>query len=1489
MSFEGYPYEMETRVALIGFALRVPGADTAEQFWELLLSGKSALQRFEDHAGRSKRVDTSLIQHPNYIPVHGSLSGIDRFDAQLFGYSPKEAELMDPQQRMLLQLAWHALESAGIDPGRSDYRVGTFTGVGSNQYAQKLIYQNPERFRNMHGHSLMLGNEKDFSATRIAYKLNLNGPAVNIQTACSTGLAAVHTAAQQLLSMECDVALAGACSLQVPAQSGYLYHEGGILSKSGCCSPFDRSADGTVGGSGGVMVVLKRLDDAIRDRDPIHGIIAGSAMNNDGSQKAGFTAPSVGGHIAVIKEALKVAGLDPSQIELIEAHGTGTEVGDPIELTALDQVYGKQNQNGESCFVGAVKSVTGHLDTASGLTGLIKALLALKHQTLPGSHYFKELNPRYDLSRSRLKIDPENRPWHTVQEIRRAAVSSLGMGGTNVHLILEEPPVFSKVNRADSPTPQLLPLSASNPTALESLKNQIDDLCLNRDSNIIDIATTLREGRAELDWRMITIRDQESEMAVFKPQKVDHEKKTSLKNVFLFPGQGSQYEGMGSKLYHFNSTFKKHADLLIALSEEVVPERGYHFFNRGILPTSVAESQVCIYLVQRALTRFWQEIGITPDIVLGHSLGEFAAAVTSGALGESDAIRIIYQRGLLIDSAPEGAMLTVLTDWESVSTITGRGVELAAINAPGIITVSGSTEEIERMESKLEEHGITSVRLQSSRPFHSQLLRKIADPFLKQIQPVTMGCPSIPWLSTYSGSQMERLDPGYWIHQMLQPVQFQKACTFFNEENHYRFFEVGPGTQLSGLIRRNLPFVKKSDLHHSLDDTDPEWRGILNGVAQCWISGKSIRWNSLYPENGARKVSLPGYPFAETTYWLPEPPSGKKTGRLNGVRRSDSISELPADWIHRITFERSASVSLSANPLSVPPFLISNDPFGDSLEAILECSKRSTLANASDLIGGLPDSAEQERVHIVWYIGKEERAEDLYHFNRFMSALSRAKSRAKILVTVLCTEGIEITGEESVQPLGAAVAAYLRDLQMKPGGMSLHYLDIQKNHTPQQIAAFVSKSEAASLPKEGYREFFYRGRYQWNRVFQTVSNIHDRFETSQKEEILPGDLCLITGGTGALGLHLASWLTEKNSEIILLSRRPEERLTTEEKGSIQQLKSQGGKITLMHADITRPEELRGVKESIQTLFEKPVDHLFHLAGTVSETPWNLQSKDEFLSAFEVKCAGLNHLLDHFDTEALKSITLYSSLSVYTGGFAGPAYSASCAMMEHEASKRISADKLRILNWGGWKEGGMAVKLAEKSGLSDTQIEHLSRDAFSFDEGTEMLDRIMASKSQTWILSKGDLDLWMSENGDTFSDSENGAESSAEERYRRPDIGVEFMEPSNETESKLAAIWQKALGLDQIGTDDNFFDLGADSMMMIQVTEQINRAFQNSISKTDLFEFTTIRKLAEHLSIRRHVSSGSDREDLKSRTDKKKEAAAQQAKRALELRRLRNRE
>lgn len=1490
MKVEDYPYELETRVAIIGTSLRVPGADSMNQFWELLLSGNSALQRFNIPDLQSSGLDDSLLQDSNFVPVHGYLGEIDRFDAQLFGYSPKEAELMDPQQRILLQLAWHSLESAGIDPNRTDYRIGTFTGVGSNQYAQKLIYPNSERFRGIQGHSLMLGNEKDFSASRVAYKLNLNGPAINIQSACSTGLAAVHTASQQLLSLECDVAVAGACSLQIPQLSGYLYNEGGILSKSGHCKPFDLTADGTVGGSGGVVVVMKRLDDAIRDRDTIHGIIAGSAVNNDGAQKAGFTAPSVGGHISVINEALKIAQLDPSQIEFIEAHGTGTEVGDPIELTALDHVYGKDHQNGDSCFVGAVKAVTGHLDTASGLVGLIKAMLALKNRTMPGNHYFKELNPRYDLNGSRLKIDQKNRPWHTNKEIRRAAVSSLGMGGTNVHLLLEEPPSFaSKESSSDSLMPQILPFSAANPAALEAVKKEIDEVCNTPENNLGDIAYTLQEGRKELDWRMIAIRDHKGEVSVFKPQKVDREKKASVKNVFLFPGQGSQYNGMGSELYHSHPLFKRLCDELIQLSDEVVSDIGYQFFSKGILPKSVAESQVCIYLLQRALTQFWQEIGISPDIVLGHSLGEYAAAVTSGALDELHAINTIYQRGLLIDSSPEGAMLTILSDWETVSSLTDVKCELAALNAPGIITISGSIAEVERMESILDKHGITSVRLQSSRAFHSKVLQKIAGPFSKQIEQIQMSTPTLPWISTYTGSQITASDPQYWIYQMLQPVQFQKACTYFNEDNRYRFIEIGAGSQLSGLIRRNLPFIKKSDIHHSLDESIPEWRALLNGVAHCWISGESMRWQALYPNHEARKVSLPGYPFANTSFWLPEPALGTQNGSLKEDKNQEVRSNLPKNWIHRTTFERSKPIHLNSKPLSIPVFLISNDAFGDSLEGVLNCKKRSRFSDAADVITHFPDSMMEDKIHIVFYLGMEDTTEELYHINRLMSAIVASENSERFLVTVLCTEGVEITGEESVQPLGAAAAAYLRDLHIKIGRLSLHYVDVQKSHRPKQIANFVSESELNTNPKEGYQEFFYRGSYRWNRVFHPHSNSPENSDIDKKDEILPGDLCLITGGTGALGLHLASWLQGRNCDIILLTRRPAEKFTSDENEKINDIKTKGAKIFLIQADITRLEDLKRIKESIQRQFERPVKHLFHLAGSVSKTAWNHQTRDEFISPFEVKCTGLKNMLDQFDSEGLKSITLYSSLSVYTGGFAGPAYSASCAMMDNTASKYVSTEKLRTLNWGGWKEGGMAVKLVQKNGLSDSQIEYLSKDAFSSDDGRQLLDRIMTLKPQSMIISKRDVNRLIHESSKDFRRSKNGSEGFSEERYQRPDIGVEFIKPSNDTESKLASIWQDALGLEKIGSDDNFFDLGADSMMMIHVTEEINRSFQDSISKTDLFEFTTVRKLAEHLTKNGNASSDPEKQNLKSRTDKKKQAAAQQAKRVLELRRQRNRE
>ncbi len=1489
MNIEQLPYEIETRVAIIGVALRVPGADSADQFWKLLLSGENAIRRFDKNTLLQLGIDKEIIHDPNYVPVHGIIPDIGRFDAQHFGYSPREAEWMDPQQRILLELAWHSLESAGVDPGRTDYRIGVFAGIGSNQYAQKMIYASPERIKAVHGHSLMLGNEKDFAATRIAYKLNLNGPAINIQSACSTGLAAVHTGVQQLLSLESDIALAGACSLQVPQHSGYLYSEGGILSKTGRCRPFDSTADGTVGGSGGVMVVMKRLDDAIRDKDIIYGIIAGSATNNDGSQKAGFTAPSVGGQIAVMNEALRVANLDPSQIGYVEAHGTGTEVGDPIELTALDKVYGNSGRNGvpNPCYVGAVKAVTGHLDTASGLVGLVKCILSLKYKQIPGNHYFDKLNHRYELNGGRLNIPNQNIPWDLKGDLRRAAISSLGLGGTNVHMILEEPPVITDQEKPDFNQPLILPLSASGPDALMKIKDQMDDVCQNREADLRDISYTLREGRIEQDWRMVSIRDNPDEKMVLKPQKTDRAKIAAIKNVFLFPGQGSQYDGMGSGLYQSNTHFKKHADKLIDAADPFAPGIASPFFRNGIMPKSTAGSQLCMYLLQRALTHFLSEIGFEPDIVLGHSLGEYSAAVSAGALDETDAANIIFERGTLIDSTAEGAMLTVLADWVEIEKFTDGNCEPAAFNATGIVTVSGLPDSINTLESKLDPSGITSIRLQSNRAFHSKELRRIDEQFLNRLLLYHIDTIEKIWISTYHGSIIKQLDHEYWINQMLNPVQFQNACHHFDEKEHYRFFEIGPGSQLSGLIRRNVPFVQKSDLLNTLDSQKPEWRGLLNSMAQCWISGEYINWNILFPDPHAQKIPLPNYPFAETTYWLSEPSAAHASISRPDVGKRISELAHQDDWIQRFSYERSESIPAIPGIVTYPVCVISNDPFGDSLKGTLNAQTGGAYSDAIHVVSGFLESNSGKKNHVVCYLGPQDGVEELYEINRLIAAISSFENSQNILFTVIGTAGFEITGSERVQPTGAAVAALLRDISMNEGQISLNYIDIDDGHTPLQTAGFISQLENEMIP-DRFREYIYRGAYQWARIFRDIPITSAKNNKNGSADIHADDVCLISGGTGALGLHLADWLKNRCNEIILLSRRTEENLTPAEKDKIQKLRESDTQIHVICADVTNHDILSETQKIIRNKTGKSVSHLFHLAGTVSDKDWDQQSKGEFTSGFRVKVNGLSNLFDLFDSDSLKSVTLYSSLSVYTGSFAGPAYSASCAMMENFAARTIPAEKLRIINWGGWKDGGMAVKLAEQNNWSDAQIKQLSNGAFSFEDGNKMLDKVMSLKPQTLIVSKNNLRNRVI---DDFSENKDHRLTNDNEQvqYQRPDIGIRFTAPSNDVEAKLAEIWKHALGLDQVGVDDNFFDLGADSMMMIHVTERINKSFQNTISKTDLFEFTTIRKLAEHLSKNGIQQSGTSNKDLKSRADKKRAAAAQQAQRALEARKKRNNE
>ncbi|HEV7514701.1 MAG TPA: type I polyketide synthase, partial [Thermoanaerobaculia bacterium] len=723
-------------VAVIGMAGRFPGARDLDQFWRNLRDGVESVTFLSDEELLASGVDAALLAHPGYVKAASLLADVEGFDAPFFGYTARDAEILDPQQRLFLEHCWAALEDAGHVPGSFPGLVGVYSGVAWNTYLLTQLATRPEIFAEGGGFQVFIGNDKDFMATRVSYKLNLKGPSLVVQTSCSTSLVAIHLACLSLLNYECDMALAGGVTVKVPQQEGYFYQEGGLASPDGHCRAFDARAAGTIFGSGVGVVVLKRLGDALADGDRVRAVIKGSAINNDGSVKVSYTAPSVEGQAEVIAAAQAVAGIDPETIGYVEAHGTGTALGDPIELAALTKVFGAATERRGFCAVGSVKSNIGHLDAAAGIAGFLKTVLALGHRQIPPSLHYETPNPKIDFASTPFYVAARLADWPMPampEEPRRAGVSSFGVGGTNAHLILEEAPP------APAPAPsrpwQLLLLSARTETAAEAMTERLAaHLADHPDLHLPDVAYTLAVGRTVFRHRRVLVcREASDTPEIADPARrlaaVDSQDPRKRPVVFLFPGQGSQHPGMGADLYRGEAVFRAEVDrsaeilrpyLGLDLRAVLYPTGDSEEAARRLSRTALA--QPALFTVEYALARLWMSWGITPQAMLGHSVGEWVAACLAGVFSLPDALALVAARGRLMDEQPEGAMLAVPLAEAELLPLLGERLALAAVNEPERTVASGPLDAIRELEEKLALRGIAGRRLHTSHAFHSAMM-----------------------------------------------------------------------------------------------------------------------------------------------------------------------------------------------------------------------------------------------------------------------------------------------------------------------------------------------------------------------------------------------------------------------------------------------------------------------------------------------------------------------------------------------------------------------------------------------------------------------------------------------------------------------------------------------------------------------------------------------------------------------------------------------
>ena len=871
-------------IAIVGMAGRFPGARNVAEFWQNLRDGVESIRDRSDAELLAAGVVQEDLANPDYVKRASALDEVPMFDASFFGLSPRDASIMDPQHRHFLECAWEALEDAGHPPQRFNGSIGVFAGSGMNTY---MIYNLLASRRLLETAGLFqlkqTGNDKDILATRVSYQCDLRGPSISVQTACSTSLVAVHLACQSLLNVESDMTLAGGVTIESPHGQGYIYREGEILSRDGHCRSFDASSSGTVFGSGLGIVVLRRLEDALEDRDHIRAVILGSAINNDGARKVGYLAPSVEGQAEVIAEALEFAGVSAETISYVETHGTATVVGDPIEVRALTQAFRKSTARRRYCGIGSLKSNVGHLDAAAGVAGIIKTVLAFEHSQLPASLHFRNLNPDIDLKESPFYVNSQLKEWPSAGTPRRAGVTALGIGGTNAHVVLEEAPQLVAL-RQTKPY-QLLTASAKTESAADrALANLTVHLQGHPELSLADAAFTCHVGRHAFPHRRALVVEDapESTKSIAGRDRSSVASglaaKTAPPVVFMFSAQGSQYVNMGRDLYEHESVFRDTVNLCAQhLQQPLDLDLRQTLYPPEEEKDAAAErlnhswlTQPALFSVEYALARWWMSLGIEPQAMVGHSIGEYVAACLAGVFSLEDALAIAAFRGRLMYDLPTGSMLAVPLAPSNLH-LDGT-LALAAVNNPGLSVVSGPTPEIAALEDSLAKRSVSSRRLFTSHAFHSAMMNPISDAFEERIEHIELSAPNIPYLSNVSGTWVraeEAIDPGYWARHLRQTVRFSHSLTELFREPNRILIEAGPGNALSSLARQQLgPTVKAFQSLPHPREKNAGLHCALQTLGQAWVEGVDIDWPKLHPSGSARRVSLPTYPFEHQRFWI---------------------------------------------------------------------------------------------------------------------------------------------------------------------------------------------------------------------------------------------------------------------------------------------------------------------------------------------------------------------------------------------------------------------------------------------------------------------------------------------------------------------------------------------------------------------------------------------------------------------------------------------
>ncbi|GCE31288.1 polyketide synthase [Dictyobacter alpinus] len=985
-----------TAIAIVGMSGRFPGARDTSTFWENLMGGVKSIRRFSDEELLAAGVDPEQLLAPDYVKAGAILDDVEKFDAAFFGFSPRDAEIMDPQHRFFLECAWEALEDAAYDPATYPGLISVFAGSGFSTYLINNLYQNPALADIADPLLSAIGNERDSLASMVSYKMNLKGPSFSVHTFCSTSLVAVHLACQSLLNYESDLALAGGVAIHVPHLAGYTYKEGGIVSPDGECRTFDASARGSVVGNGIGVVTLKRLSEAIEDRDHIYAVIRGSAANNDGSQRVSYTAPGLNGQSEVIAEAIGNAGVDIESISYLEAHGTGTRLGDAVELAAMKKAFAASTDKTGFCAIGSVKPNVGHLDRASGVTGLIKTTLALQHKRLPPTINFEHTSADIDLEHSPFYVLTQAREWISpTDEPLRAGVSSFGLGGTNVHMVLEEAPV-REVHGETRPW-QLLLLSAKTEQALDAATLKLATYLQRDDVDLSDVAYTLQVGRSTFNYRrMLVCKDKQEALRNLQipaqdPLMSKHQTTHDSTVAFLFPGLGEHYSGMAQDLYQQEPVFREtvtscctwlEQHLQINVLEYLYPAQGRgrrktvhgHAAGDVAMPSTIELADLALFIIEYALARLLMSWGIQPAALCGYSQGEYVASCLAGIFSLEDALWLVAQRARLIATQSSGAILAVALAADTVQSYLDEELSLAAINGPKLCLLSGSIQAIEDIEERFAQQEVECQRLDVAYALHSTQLAHLQAQLTALVGSRQLHAPQIPLLSNLTGDWMtaeQATDPAYWAQHMSQTIQFAVGVERLIHETKHILLEVGPGQALSAILSQHPDNHDTGRIISTLPAANqPRFASahVLKALGQLWLEDVVPAWSQFYEHEQRQRISLPTYPFERQTYWV-DPPQRQLTIQPTGsVSQKQSASATgkkvdPADWFYRLHWEETPSLSLPTAGKQSGPWLVFDDltSIGDAIIQRLQQAKIEVIRVQADSSFACLDS---HRFHI---------------------------------------------------------------------------------------------------------------------------------------------------------------------------------------------------------------------------------------------------------------------------------------------------------------------------------------------------------------------------------------------------------------------------------------------------------------------------------------------------------------------------------------------